>query len=105
MDQEQIFQKLMELERGQIRIQQALDMLLKRSEPKKWLDSCDIKEMFHISKSTLYRLKKMRFLFRDRWVGKICMTGRMWRECFQSKDDCEIITPDSLNERMIWVHL
>lgn len=58
MDQEQIFQKLMELERGQIRIQQALDMLLERGGPKKWLDSCDIKQMFHISKSTLYRLKK-----------------------------------------------
>ena len=62
MDQEQIFQKLMELERGQIRIQQALDMLLNRNEPKKWLDSCDIKQMFHISKSTLYRLKKNEIL-------------------------------------------
>lgn len=58
MDQEQIFQKLIELERGQKRIQHSLDMLLERSGPKKWLDSCDMKEMFHISKSTLYRLKK-----------------------------------------------
>jgi len=58
MDQEQIFQKLAELERGQKRIQRALDMLLERGGPKKWLDSCDMKEMFHISKSTLYRLKK-----------------------------------------------
>jgi len=58
MDQEQIFQKLMELEKGQKRIQRALDMLLERGGSKKWLDSCDMKEMFHISKSTLYRLKK-----------------------------------------------
>ena len=58
MDQEQIFQKLAELESGQKRIQRALDMLLERGGPKKWLDSCDMKEMFHISKSTLYRLKK-----------------------------------------------
>lgn len=62
MDQEQIFQKLMELERGQKRIQRALDMLLERGGPKKWLDSCDMKEMFHISKSTLYRLKKEEIL-------------------------------------------
>ncbi|WP_276360187.1 hypothetical protein [Daejeonella sp. H1SJ63] len=52
----------MELERGQMRIQQTLDMLLERGGPKKWLDSCDIKQMFHISKSTLYRLKKDRIL-------------------------------------------
>ncbi|MCF8451736.1 MAG: helix-turn-helix domain-containing protein [Pedobacter sp.] len=58
MDQEQIFQKLMELEKGQKRIQRALDTLLEQGGPKKWLDSCDMKEMFHISKSTLYRLKK-----------------------------------------------
>lgn len=58
MDQEQIFQKLIELERAQKRIQRSLDMLLERGGPKKWLDSCDVKEMFHISKSTLYRLKK-----------------------------------------------
>ncbi|MDP3467059.1 MAG: helix-turn-helix domain-containing protein [Daejeonella sp.] len=58
MDQGQIFQKLMELEKGQKRIQRALDALLERGGPKKWLDTCDMKEMFHISKSTLYRLKK-----------------------------------------------
>lgn len=62
MDQEQIFQKLIELERAQKRIQRSLDMLLERGGPKKWLDSCDVKEMFHISKSTLYRLKKEKIL-------------------------------------------
>lgn len=62
MDQEQIFQKLIELERAQKRIQRSLDMLLERDGPKKWLDSCDVKEMFHISKSTLYRLKKEKIL-------------------------------------------
>lgn len=62
MDQEKIFQKLMKLERGQKRIQHSLDMLLERGGPKKWLDSCDMKEMFHISKSTLYRLKKEEIL-------------------------------------------
>jgi len=62
MDQEQIFQKLIELERAQKRIQHSLDMLLERGGPKKWLDSCDVKEMFHISKSTLYRLKKEKIL-------------------------------------------
>ena len=62
MDQEQILQKLIELERAQKRIQRSLDMLLERSGPKKWLDSYDVKEMFHISKSTLYRLKKEKIL-------------------------------------------
>ncbi len=62
MDQEQILQKLIELERAQKRIQRSLDMLLERVGPKKWLDSYDVKEMFHISKSTLYRLKKEKIL-------------------------------------------
>lgn len=62
MDQEQIFQKLIELERAQKRIQRSLDILLERGGPKKWLDSYDVKEMFHISKSTLYRLKKDKIL-------------------------------------------
>ncbi|MDP3467062.1 MAG: hypothetical protein Q8S11_01930 [Daejeonella sp.] len=39
MDQEQIFQKLIELERAQKRMQRSLDMLLERGGPKKWLDS------------------------------------------------------------------
>lgn len=75
MDQEQIFQKLAELERGQKRIQRALDMLLERGGPKKWLDSCDMKEMFHISKSTLYRLKKDEIL-KPESLGKKDLANR-----------------------------
>ncbi|MEJ7780372.1 MAG: hypothetical protein WKF68_12365 [Daejeonella sp.] len=69
MEQSELLQKLDELHKGQIALQHRLDMILEKVGEKQWLDSCDLRNKYHISKSTLYRLKK-NLVLKPKCLGK-----------------------------------